>query len=76
MSVLELKKIIEKMVEDKVFEEEVFSNPEAALQGYDISGEEREKLLSLDREKIKKIAMDLDKRLSKDESWWVDSIND
>ena len=76
MSIEEVKKIITKMVEDENFEKEVLNNPEETLSGFDLTDNERSKLASLDSQKLKEISMDLDKRLSKDESWWVDSIAD
>lgn len=76
MSVEEVKKIITKMIEDESFEKEVLNNPQDALNGFDLTEDEKQKLASLDKEKLKQISMDLDKRLSKDESWWVDSIAD
>ena len=76
MSISEVKKVITMMVEDEGFEKEVFEDPGKALVGFDLSEEEKTKLVSLDREKLKEISMDLDKRLSKDDSWWVDSVVD
>ena len=76
MSVSEIKRIIEKMIDDENFEKEIFENPNNALSDFDLTNEEREQFLALDREQLKKISMNLDKRLSKDDSWWVDSIND
>jgi hypothetical protein len=76
MSLEEVKKIITKMVEDESFEKEVLDNPKEALAGFDLSDDERDKLATLDGEKLKKLSMNLDRRLSKDESWWVDSIAD
>ena len=76
MSIDEVKKIITLMLEDEVFENEVFKNPDKALSGFNLSDEEKTRFSTLDKEKLKQIAMNLDKRVSKDESWWVDSVVD
>lgn len=76
MAIEEVKKVVMMMIEDEEFEREVFEDPDTALSGFDLTDDEIGKLKLLDKEKLKQIAMDLDNRLSKDESWWVDSVVD
>ena len=58
-----LTKIVERLSTDASYREQLASNPEAALKGYDLTAEERAALMSGDSAKLE--SMGVDARLSK-----------
>lgn len=74
MSLENVEKIIGKAVTDSKFAQMLFEDPIKAAEGYDLSPEELESLKSMNKEMVAKFAFSLDKRIVKDDSWWVDSI--
>ena len=57
--------IIGKAVVDSQFREALFADPERALAGYDLTGEEVAALKAIDAEEIESFAGALDERISK-----------
>jgi hypothetical protein len=57
--------IIGRAVTDAKFRELLFSNPEQALQGYDLSADEVEALESLKQEDLEDFSTKLDSRITK-----------
>ena len=61
--------IIERLSSDAKFREQLQSNPDAALKGYDLTTEERAALMSGDAGRLE--ALGVDARVSKlQESWY------
>lgn len=65
MTAENLEKIIAKAVEDAKFRHLLFSNPDQAIEGYELSEQEILILKSLAREKFDAGASELEKRVSK-----------
>lgn len=60
--------IIEKAVNDEVFRNLLILTPEIALEGYDLTDEERQMLSDLDEQKLEEYAGELGARQTKG-SW-------
>lgn len=65
MSAENLEKIVERAVEDAVFRDLLFSNPDQAIEGYELTEQEILILKSLAREKFDAGARELEERVSK-----------
>ncbi len=65
MSAENLEKIVAKAVEDAVFRDLLFSNPDQAIEGYELTEQEILILKSMAREKFDAGASELEKRVSK-----------
>lgn len=65
MSAENLEKIVEKAVEDAVFRDLLFSNPDQAIEGYELTEQEILILKSMERENFDDVARELEKRVSK-----------
>ena len=76
MSKENLLKIIRRAVSDKNFASLLFSNCEQAVQGMGLSSEEIQVLKGIKCDAIDKFTGELESRLSKDDGWWVGSIQD
>ena len=63
MSQEALAKLIERASTDTTFRAQLQSNPESALKGYDLTGDERAELLSGDSSPLQ--SLDVDARLTK-----------
>ncbi len=61
-----LTQVVERATEDTLFRQQLASNPESALAGYDLTDDERMALLSGDPKKLQD--MGVDTRVSK--SYW------
>lgn len=70
MSDTAVKEIIERAVKDEAFRKLLFSNPAEALQGYDLSDEDRQLLENLNEENFDEFAGGLGDRSTKG-SWIV-----
>jgi hypothetical protein len=57
--------IIGRAVTDAEFRQLLFSNPEQALQGYDLTDEEKEALENLEQEDLEDFSTKLDARITK-----------
>jgi len=57
--------VISKAVSDEKFREELFANPDKALQGHDLTADEIAALKRIDAETMQSLAGDLDERISK-----------
>ncbi len=57
--------IIGRAVTDADFRETLFSNPEQALQGYDLTDDEQEALKNLKQEDLEDFSTKLDSRITK-----------
>jgi hypothetical protein len=58
-------KVILKAMSEEEFREQLFTDPGAALTGYDLTEEERQALNSLERESFDVMASDIEQRISK-----------
>jgi hypothetical protein len=67
MSAEVVKQVIERAIDDEVFRHQLFSNPGAALQGYDLSQLEKDGLSNLDEESFDDFAGPLTGRMTKGE---------
>jgi hypothetical protein len=65
MSDATVKEIIERAVEDESFRQQLFNSPDQALKGYDLTGEERARLKSLNKDNFDDFAGDLGDRSTK-----------
>lgn len=65
MSVDTIEKVIRKAVTDAEFREELFSDPEKALEGYELTEEEAEKLKGLKPGFFEGEASELEERISR-----------
>lgn len=70
MSEAIVKEIIDRAVKDEAFRKLLFSNPAEALQGYDLSDEDRQLLENLNEENFDEFAGGLGDRSTKG-SWIV-----
>jgi len=61
--------IIGRAVTDSAFREELFTNPEAALQSYDLSDDEKQALMQVKKEDLEDFGGKLDKRITKSKMW-------
>jgi hypothetical protein len=57
--------IIGRAVIDPEFRETLFSNPEQALQGYDLTEDDKEALKNLKQEDLEEFSTKLDSRITK-----------
>ncbi len=57
--------IIGRAVTDADFRETLFSNPEQALQGYDLTEDDKEALKNLKQEDLEEFSTKLDSRITK-----------
>ena len=57
--------IIGRAVTDAEYRQLLFSNPEQALQGYDLTDEEKEALENLEQEDLEDFSTKLDARITK-----------
>jgi len=62
--------IIERLSSDATFREQLQSNPDAALKGYDLTTEERAALMSGDAGRLE--ALGVDTRVSKLQDSWIE----
>ena len=62
--------IIERLSSDATFREQLQSNPDAALKGYDLSTEERAALMSGDADRLESLGVDA--RVSKLQDSWIE----
>jgi len=60
-----VKQIIERAIDDEAFRHQLFSDPDAALQGYDLSAEDRALLRGLDADNFDGFAGTLGDRTTK-----------
>ena len=65
MSAQAVEQILGRLVTDQAFCQLFFSNPQQALQGYDLSAEEREALLQTRLEDVEGFNRKLDIRITK-----------
>lgn len=65
MSQEALQKLIGRAVMDKVFRELLFSDPDKAFDGYDLTEDEKTILRELDAEEVAAFAGKLDERITK-----------
>ncbi len=65
MSKQAVEQILGRIVTDEDFRKLFFSNPEKALEGYDLSDEEREALLETKKEDVEGFSRKLDERITK-----------
>jgi hypothetical protein len=65
MSDTVVKEIIERAIEDKAFRKKLFKHPDKALEGYDLTAEERKLLEGLDEDNFDKFAGGLGDRTTK-----------
>ena len=65
MSDFGVKEIIERAIEDEKFRKLLFSDPEAALSGYDLTDQERKLLSNLDEDNFDEFAGGLGDRTTK-----------
>jgi hypothetical protein len=61
--------IIGRAVTDAEFRALLFSNPDQALQGYDVSDDEIEALKNLKQEDLEDFSTKLDSRITKRRAW-------
>jgi len=61
--------IIGRAVTDSQFREQLFSNPAAALQPYDLSDDEKQALMQVKKEDLEDFGGKLDKRITKSKLW-------
>ena len=64
MSAEETRKVVSRAVMDEEFRNTLFSNPDKALEGYDLTPEEINALRSIPAETIDEFANNLDERIS------------
>jgi len=65
MSEAIIKEIIDRAVKDEDFRKLLFSNPDEALKGYDLTEEDRKVLKNLDEDNFDEFAGDLGDRTTK-----------
>lgn len=65
MSDATVKEIIERAVEDENFRQQLFNDADEALEGYDLTGEERARLKSLNEENFDEFSGNLGDRSTK-----------
>lgn len=65
MSETTVKEIVNRAIEDEAFRTLLFSNPQSALESYDLTDEEREMLKNLDEGQLDKFAGGLGDRSTK-----------
>lgn len=65
MSQNAVSQIIGRAVTDADFRETLFSNPEQALQGYDLTEDDKEALKNLKQEDLEEFSTKLDSRITK-----------
>ena len=65
MSQETVKEIIERAGQDKKFRQQLFSDPKTALDGYDLTDEERDMLSDLDKDNFDDFAGGLGDRTTK-----------
>jgi hypothetical protein len=65
MSKEAVQNLIGRAVMDEEFRKLLFSDPEKALEGYDLTPQEKKLLLSLDPEEVADFAGKLDERITK-----------
>lgn len=65
MSLESVQTIIGRAVMEPEYRELLFSDPDAALGGYDLSEKEKAALKGLEREKFDEVASELEERISK-----------
>lgn len=65
MSLSGVQAVIGRAATDAEFRKLLMENPEEALQGYDLTEEEKQALTSLDTEKLESFSQSLDERLTK-----------
>ncbi len=64
MSASEARKVVGKAVRDETFRSQLFSDPDAALAGYDLTAEEKSALRGIPAETLDDFANNLDDRIS------------
>lgn len=69
MSETAVKEVINKAIKDATYRQTLFSNPSEALQGYDLTGSEKELLSSLTEDTFNAMAGNLGDRTTK--GGWV-----
>jgi hypothetical protein len=78
MSTESVKEIIGKAVVDEEYRELLFNEPDKALEGYDLTEEERKALREVKRDKFNEAAIELQERLSRSGilNWTGESLAD
>ena len=64
MSVQNVTNIVSKALTDRAFRDQLFSKPNQALKGYDLTPEEAKGLKAISREEFDKIATQLEEKIS------------
>jgi hypothetical protein len=67
-----VKEIIDKAISDETFRNQLFTDPEAALKGYDLTDDERKTLAGLNKDNFDEFAGGLGDRTTKG-SWTIGS---
>lgn len=65
MSIEAVHQVIGRAVTDEAFRKLLFENPDAALQGFDLTDEERAALADLDEEEVSAFSNQLSQRITK-----------
>lgn len=65
MSLESLQRIIGRAVMEPEYREKLFNDPEAALEGYELSEKEKTALKSMERETFDEVASELEERISR-----------
>lgn len=68
--------VIKRAIGDRDFANLLFTNCEQAVQGMGLTGDEIKVLKGIKLEAIDKFTGELENRFSKDDGWWVGSIQD
>ena len=82
MAIKDVKEVLDRAHDDKLFHDLLLEDPEEALKDYPLSEREREKFKKVTPEKLKTFKLKLDKRYSLDGSesdeddWWAESVTD
>jgi hypothetical protein len=63
MSVQNVTNIVSKAMRDRAFRDQLFSKPDQALKGYDLTPEEAKGLTAISREEFDKIAAQLEEKI-------------
>ena len=60
-----VKEIIDKAINDETFRDQLFTDPDAALKGYDLTSDERKTLAGLNKDNFNEFAGGLGDRTTK-----------
>lgn len=70
MSQQAVQELVGRAVMDQAFRELLFSNPDQAFKGYDLTAQEKEILRNLDAGEVADFAGKLDERITKTKMQW------